>query len=45
MMCRAYQATEPVAKGPIIVAMDESGSLAEAIYHRGQHAVDVTLGA
>ncbi|MGH7225446.1 MAG: hypothetical protein ACRELF_19675, partial [Gemmataceae bacterium] len=26
-MCREYQATEPVAKGPIIVSIDESGSM------------------
>jgi uncharacterized protein with von Willebrand factor type A (vWA) domain len=28
MMCRQYQATEPVARGPVIVAVDESGSMA-----------------
>jgi uncharacterized protein with von Willebrand factor type A (vWA) domain len=27
-MCREYQATEPVAKGPILVSVDESGSMA-----------------
>jgi uncharacterized protein with von Willebrand factor type A (vWA) domain len=27
MMCREYRATEPVAKGPIIVCCDESGSM------------------
>jgi uncharacterized protein with von Willebrand factor type A (vWA) domain len=27
-MCREYHATEPVAKGPIIVSVDESGSMA-----------------
>jgi uncharacterized protein with von Willebrand factor type A (vWA) domain len=26
-MCREYRATEPVAKGPIIVCVDESGSM------------------
>jgi len=26
-MCREYQAVEPVAKGPIILAVDESGSM------------------
>jgi uncharacterized protein with von Willebrand factor type A (vWA) domain len=26
-MCRQYQSVEPVAKGPIIVAVDESGSM------------------
>jgi len=26
-MCREYQATEPVAKGPILVSVDESGSM------------------
>jgi uncharacterized protein with von Willebrand factor type A (vWA) domain len=26
-MCRQYQAVEPVAKGPIIIAVDESGSM------------------
>jgi uncharacterized protein with von Willebrand factor type A (vWA) domain len=28
MMCRQYHATEPVARGPVIVAVDESGSMA-----------------
>jgi uncharacterized protein with von Willebrand factor type A (vWA) domain len=28
LMCREYRATEPVAKGPIIVVVDESGSMA-----------------
>jgi uncharacterized protein with von Willebrand factor type A (vWA) domain len=27
LMCREYHATEPVAKGPIIVCVDESGSM------------------
>ncbi|MFO0877570.1 MAG: hypothetical protein U0840_09360 [Gemmataceae bacterium] len=26
-LCRAYQSSEPVAKGPIIVSLDESGSM------------------
>jgi uncharacterized protein with von Willebrand factor type A (vWA) domain len=26
-LCRAYSATEPVGKGPIIIAIDESGSM------------------
>jgi uncharacterized protein with von Willebrand factor type A (vWA) domain len=28
LMCRQYRATEPVANGPIIVVVDESGSMA-----------------
>jgi uncharacterized protein with von Willebrand factor type A (vWA) domain len=28
LMCREYRATEPVAKGPMIVIVDESGSMA-----------------
>jgi hypothetical protein len=28
LMCREYRATEPVAKGPIMVVVDESGSMA-----------------
>ncbi len=28
LMCRQYEATEPVGKGPIIVVVDESGSMA-----------------
>src|SRR5262249_61202903 len=28
LMCREYHATEPVARGPVIVAVDESGSMA-----------------
>lgn len=28
LMCRQYQASEPVAKGPILVCTDESGSMA-----------------
>lgn len=27
MMCREYHATEPVARGPLIVCLDESGSM------------------
>jgi uncharacterized protein with von Willebrand factor type A (vWA) domain len=27
LMCRAYRSTEPVAKGPILVSVDESGSM------------------
>src|SRR4051794_24526117 len=32
-MCRDYQATERVAKGPILVAVDESGSMAGPKVH------------
>lgn len=33
MMCREYQGSEPVARGPIMIVLDESGSLAgEKIY-------------
>ena len=28
VMCREYHATEPVAKGPILISVDESGSMA-----------------
>src|SRR5262249_56099088 len=28
VQCREYRSTEPVAKGPIIVSVDESGSMA-----------------
>jgi uncharacterized protein with von Willebrand factor type A (vWA) domain len=28
LMCREYHATEPVARGPVIVCVDESGSMA-----------------
>src|SRR5262245_62472889 len=27
VMCREYRATEPVGKGPVIVCVDESGSM------------------
>lgn len=27
MMCRQYEATEPVGKGPVVVCVDESGSM------------------
>ena len=26
-MCREYRATEPVGKGPILISVDESGSI------------------
>lgn len=32
-MCREYHATEPVAKGPIIVSVDESGSMSGEKVH------------
>src|SRR5439155_16101755 len=33
LMCRLYQAVEPVAKGPILVVVDESGSMAGQKVH------------
>jgi uncharacterized protein with von Willebrand factor type A (vWA) domain len=32
-MCREYRAMEPVAKGPIVVSVDESGSMADDKVH------------
>ncbi len=32
-MCREYQATEPIAKGPILVSVDESGSMSGEKVH------------
>lgn len=36
MMCREYQGTEPIARGPVLIVLDESGSMGGEKIHQAK---------